>query len=101
MSKHTPGPWEQYVSTWHDMATIGKKLGEGRGILKIADVPNTTDEKEANARLIKAAPDLLEACKVLVSQIDGLNLRAYQGDIFKWESYRKAQAAIAKAEGAQ
>ena len=41
---------------------------------------------EANARLIAAAPDLLEALKTIVSHCDKYSLE-------------KARAAIAKAEG--
>jgi len=58
MSKHTPGPWavDRYC---RDITPVGRYL-------RIAEIPghrenDTPDsqEREANARLIAAAPDLL------------------------------------------
>jgi hypothetical protein len=47
------------------------------------------DYVQANARLIAAAPELLEACKKFVNK---------QG-VMTWDEYESAKAAIAKAEG--
>lgn len=87
--KHTPGPWDY------------RKLPSGAYI-----VFHTYDKptagfiyQEPNARLIAAAPDLLEALDCLTAVI-GLtpikgNLEALQ------EAYEQARAAIAKAQGEQ
>lgn len=52
-------------------------------------------ESDANARLIAAAPDLLEALKDIISKFDEMNIEK------NFESRRifKAKQAIAKAEG--
>ena len=51
---HTPGPWHEYQSEKVTHKFIASKCGES--IAK--HVPN------ANARLIAAAPELLEQCKL-------------------------------------
>lgn len=62
MSKHTPGPW-QYAFEGGTTAFITE--ADGSTIICIRTTENTTAHKNlaANARLIAAAPDLLEACK--------------------------------------
>ena len=62
MSKHTPGPW-QYVFEGGTTAFITE--ADGSTIICIRTTENTTAHKNlaANARLIAAAPDLLEALK--------------------------------------
>ena len=91
-SKHTPGPWI---------------LKFGKGILHdyIIRGPNgwpvacfehykqaTKKETKANARLIAAAPELLEALERLMVECDLVSDNAL-------EAYTKARAAIAKATG--
>lgn len=98
-AKHTPGPW--FVSHVSDqrcevgtadnpeMVTVwGGKCAK--------NIP--ADQVAANALLIAAAPELLEALKALVKVI------APDGNIGKCEQFfkeplLKAAAAIAKAEG--
>ena len=85
MSKHTAGPW----------------LREGRFVYALRDTffdccvqgpPNTPiEEKEANARLIAAAPDLLEALKDMVRYLDN---NGKETDVSELARY-----AIRKAEG--
>lgn len=53
----------------------------------------------ANARLIAAAPELLEACKWMLDWIEEYKSYISDGPIGDNEAYTKAQAAIAKAEG--
>lgn len=64
MSKHTPGPWIH--GNKNEMYLDGNRLiwsskGEGYGTIAEASsyFPNSMD----NARLISAAPDLLDACR--------------------------------------
>ena len=102
MSKHTPGPW-----------TMSRPMGtghlEGREPwfwvsadrtlhLQVAACPDgyVAGENEANARLIAAAPELLEALRALMDTrhkhfidngIDGMH---------GWDE--QARAAIARAE---
>ena len=57
MSEHTPGPW---TATWAGM--------EQPGVFIVKPYGKTAVEESANARLIAAAPDLLEACKAVVME---------------------------------
>lgn len=56
------------------------------------EAKQTEDEMKANARLIAAAPELLEACNELIS------LLMYHGYYYSSE-INKAEAAIKKAVG--
>ena len=91
MSGHTPGPWE-----WEDGEYVLWAQG-GRKIIDTAPYEGmwiVAENEEANARLIAAAPDLLEA-------LDNLYWLATENErlgVHK-ETYDKAQAAIAKATG--
>jgi len=58
MSKHTPGPWALSSGASHVIAACGG------GICKLDSIHGAYQDQAANARLIAAAPDLLEACKV-------------------------------------
>ena len=98
MSKHTPGPW--VVKEWEhldvdgSMAACGYHVVATRGKHDIVISASTIeDEDESDLHLIAAAPELLEACQLLVADYEGLNSAI--GD--DW--YRKAKAAIAKAKG--
>lgn len=60
--KHTPGPWGVYPDCPNTMVYCDDKAGS-----RVADCSSETtdlskEEKEANAKLIAAAPELLEAC---------------------------------------
>jgi hypothetical protein len=60
-AKHTKGPWEIDLSVIHGNFVVGNK--DGRPIVEsfLCD-----DESAANARLIAAAPELLEALEALI-----------------------------------
>lgn len=72
---HTPGPWKasQPDGDYHDVIRIYADSNDQRpvaicpqmnsaGISVICGMTNETTEAAYNARLIAAAPDLLEAC---------------------------------------
>lgn len=96
MSKHTSGPWHcglGYDNHYKSSAVGGpsKFLSEPICIIPHDDiaVPGV-EEMKANARLIVAAPDLLEACK-MASVDDEINLSEL--------TWACINSAIAKAEG--
>lgn len=62
-AKHTPGPWHVYKGRglYVDSSTAGL-------VCKVAE--NRSAEKEANALLIAAAPELLEALREVVLLFD-------------------------------
>ena len=87
-SNHTPGPWHTDVSFQlrvYDSEPSGPLYNCGL-IATIAETANANEDR-ANARLIAAAPDLLEALRFLADKINDPALVAV------------ADAAIAKAEG--
>ncbi len=68
-TKHTPGPWKIDENNELPLAVI-QDHEEGQGICELETVSFDTDETQANARLIAAAPELLEACKNLVAFLE-------------------------------
>ena len=89
-TKHTPGPF--YAIN----GSIYKDFGEVR--YRIADVsPYVWDDVEPIARLIAAAPELLEALQEIMNQTDGRNNSVMGQE----RAYSIARAAIAKAKGEQ
>lgn len=93
--KHTPGPW--YVLRGQRNISIRHKTGDKRlPMVNVASVRgNLPDDcpygsSKANASLIAAAPDLLEALKAMTEQTNSTELAA---------ACDKARAAIAKATG--
>lgn len=100
MSKHTPGPWEidWYIcregekELWRVPRSIGPAYTDHNhwaGSYITAD--------KADAHLIAAAPDLLEALKSLVKVTSWICENSYGDDMDA--AFQQARAAIAKAEG--
>ena len=83
-AEHTPGPWRvgentQYVIAGKDSITRTHSVVRGEAVA------------EANARLIAAAPEMLEALKICALALENT-----------WETSdeaKMARAAILKAEG--
>jgi hypothetical protein len=96
MMEHTPGPWEISRGAQNDPFSIEASA------CTVAHI-KTTPRKwspEANAHLIAAAPDLLEALEDLISA--GAAVHHYLGQAtgkIHADALQKARAAIAKAEG--
>lgn len=88
MSKYTPGPWTAVRWTDNESDTYGWSFAAGGYSLPLCEVEtDNPDECDANARLVSAAPELLEALQGFVEH----------GTCFDREDMRKARAAIAKA----
>jgi len=100
MSKHTPGEWyakREGFSTVYVFSRIGGGLVQE--VAACGPTNGGVDQQEANARLIAAAPDLLEALKKLLNECEQAGLTDARD--FKWPQVTSlASAAIAKAEGA-
>lgn len=110
-SKHTPGPW--HVVNGVDVFTslgaknaegIEEPINDGWHVADCAMEDLSYRESNANARLIAAAPDLLEALELIVMERawyrserpEGYNI---EDRLNAWEE--TARAAIAKAKGEQ
>lgn len=94
---HTPGPWTayEYAGGWW----VSNLTDDSGPMVCVGSWP---DDREANARLIAAAPDLLEALdsgtlNILLGMIED------SGDAEMWEKARwfmgQRDTAIAKARG--
>jgi hypothetical protein len=116
---HTPGPWaihERFPDYIVPLDHAGRKCGAAADdevdlreyAQTIASVQSgkrhrTPEEVSANARLIAASPDLLEALKDAVGALEFS--RDYHSDLsnaeqaFAQDKLDKALAAIAKARG--
>lgn len=77
MTKHTPGPWTiNPVETYYESVGILTPNGRGfffREIAKLQfpfDDITPNEEVRANARLVAAAPELLEALQRLIERPD-------------------------------
>lgn len=95
---HTPGPWEAFKGVEQgDEMRCGVSAMRGKVGYLVATIENGApgdfcDTEFANARLIAAAPELLEALKNLLAVKNGEGGTAFDSDEI-------ARAAIAKAEG--
>ena len=110
MSGHTPGPWEVLPeSDSHEgplnIVSEYEEKGGRASANWIAECDLQSDEAQnrANARLIAAAPDLLEALRASVAATDR-ELEAFRRNLGRNplvmpEWLAGARAAIAKAEG--
>lgn len=103
-TKHTPGPWQvkhsESKAAWN---VVGTKLG---GKYKIARCPyvihtpvdknnldllsHESEEAKANAKLIAAAPEMLEAMQEFIDRVD-------KGEVRSTRTYNKFKEIINKA----
>lgn len=103
--KHTPGPWvvkpEKEDDTY--LRIRGQALGHRFKIAKVLCPANEDFEQlisewretQANARLIAAAPDLLEALQLCLARLEPAMTE------LEFEAVDAARAAIAKATGGE
>jgi alanine dehydrogenase len=100
MSKHTPGPWKLNDNTQYWKNNIFSITASKRGVhsVAVANMPARAtipvSEAWANARLMVAAPDLLEALQLADAMLSGANMDAKIVE-------KKVRSAIAKATGEQ
>ena len=105
MTKHTPGPWVCHSGmVWKDGPEVWPQ-GQENGI-PIArmdrDTPETAPtERDANAHLIAAAPDLFQALDELVAEFDADSAKVVEDGrgfgLNETFGIELARAALAKA----
>lgn len=98
-TKHTPGPWI-LEGPWAGFCNI-RRADNGEMVMSLSapgpefgDREHSPEEKEANANLMAAAPELLDACKAMFKQF---KIMTTDGDGL--DALGKAYEAIEKAEG--
>jgi len=99
MNKHTPGPWMLCNNIHYGWKTnpfsvcVSKKGVHGTAVANIpARQTISREEAQANARLISAAPDLLD-CLLTMPQSIGYSDQDY------WDWIDKVNLALKKALG--
>ena len=114
--KHTPGPWEiesptmagshRIVIGAYGFGSVAAASLNGAPLVQSKLSPDSPyygqqiPTMEANARLIAAAPDLLEACKDIATILDYGAVGGKPSEPILFETYHKLKRAIAKATGA-
>lgn len=91
-TQHTPGPWTVEIDRWHYDTASTVVAGAERPTFPFRELlvqVGGTDlgRQEANTRLIAAAPELYEACELMMTEgcLD--------------EAIRKAVSVLAKVRG--
>ena len=87
MNKHTPGPWE---FDGYDVVRTQTLAPFTVAVVNLTS-PQGNEIERANARLIAAAPDMLEALEGIAKPDGFISL--------DYEALHKALAAIRKAKG--
>ena len=109
---HTPGPWRIFEHSWSDTSVLAEGFDHAVCLL---DINHATEESQAsdeavmaaNARLIAAAPDLLQALNIAAQfmsiasdwEIDVAEINGEMRSIY--ELLDVVRAAIAKATGSR
>lgn len=95
MSKHTPGPW--WLNIRNGRTRIYSIYGgddRGKTVCRIHAYKSSTTE--ANARLVAAAPELLEALKDMVKEFDIAHIEsAFASQVVAW---KRADALVKATE---
>lgn len=103
---HTPGPW--HVGQ-HGGLTVSVDTADGRSLTELwarSRASEHLDEAEANARLIAAAPELLDLlrhfCEALnLSDVEHPDFRDSGADVMEhlWFKGSEARALLARIDG--
>lgn len=95
MSKHTPGPWA--VPAWPNMQP--PVVAAGQTICR-TDTGACPVDSRANARLIAAAPELMEALKLMIEWFGGPHEKGCpEDDTCSCKAVALVIAAVKKAAG--
>jgi len=100
--KHTPGPWkaDNHIigDGWRVFVPRHDEADQHDAIADVETWQSDT-ETEANARLIAAAPDLLDALKNVLDELHKHHKMNVKKDYSLMVADSVARKAIAKAEG--
>lgn len=93
---HTPGPWQARKAAHGPIDIFDRR---NLDVVTVYGGGVESEAREANARLIAAAPDLLEALKDVVIAYRKARVELGYDDDGESDSIAIAEEAIAKAEG--
>lgn len=92
---HTPGPWKaQGNAIWTDTDTTPFRVAD----VTVSAPMNNIDHK-ANANLIAAAPELLEACEYVLELIEQHSTEMSEAGVPQGTMQNWLEVAIKKAKG--
>lgn len=73
-SKHTPGPWHVHHPFSQRSESVETEVWAGTTpVAQVTNLYATREQREANARLIAAAPLMLAALERIIAAYDGSN----------------------------
>lgn len=96
--KHTPGPWVAFYKAKYDEWHVSVPIAGSSMKWALFDDGIRSENPEADARLIAAAPELLEALRAIETAAE--NDSDCLPESATWKAINAARAAIAKAGGA-
>lgn len=104
-TKHTPGPWHvtDWPGDWSGMDGVSIGIDDdfgadgGRNHYLVTVINGDPDELKANAHLVAASPELLQAARAALKLLESVAFVTKEGDTDK--PLRLLRAAIAKAQG--
>lgn len=98
MSKHTPGPWRKGNANYcHKIFAGDQAIAEVWGSTRGRRISARHAEAQSNARLIAAAPEMLDVLKATYTMLFNEGLAESQPWVNR--GLDQIRAAIAKAEG--
>ena len=100
--KHTPGPWHlsNHAANGEDSITVSRSRDLGGHSVVLVESSRRADVLLADARLIAAAPELLEALEALIVIVrQYADQSATQDGLTNCRIIGKANAALHKARG--
>jgi len=93
-ARHTPGPWKAVEAAYNPPGWLWVQNSPGALLADVHQNKNIPlDARNANARLMAAAPELLEALQEIITAADGEGWSQLDA------GFTKARAAVAKALG--
>lgn len=99
---HTAGPW-WVSSVQHGTVYVEARALESRMVQEVAAVgpkEGGSEQRDADARLIAAAPELLEALERVIGTVEHAYHTSPDTDGSLWADVMACREAIAKATGA-
>lgn len=93
-TQHTPAPWSVEIDHSNNAPEFIRAYVDGEMHDLASVLCDETGNATANARLIASAPDLLDACRCALADLEGI-----ETEHSMYPTLLRLQAAVAKARG--